>query len=172
MSDYVPVFRLDQKWIDFINDNNLEVIENEYGYGRICLENTHCLLHRLIIGAAKGEVVDHKNGDPKDNRELNLRITSVAGNARNSGLSSRNTSGEKGVWFDKNRNIWRCEIRYKGKKYQIGRFHNLECAKVARRLVEAELFGEHMRDRRYFKSRIIKKKFSRDDEKPRGILIL
>lgn len=40
-------------------------------------------LHRLIMGAAKGELVDHINGDSLDNRRANMRFSSLTDNARN-----------------------------------------------------------------------------------------
>lgn len=40
-------------------------------------------MHRLIIGAKKGELVDHINGNGLDNRRINLRITNHFGNAQN-----------------------------------------------------------------------------------------
>jgi hypothetical protein len=52
-------------------------------------------LARLIIKARKGQVVDHKNRDPLDNRRENLRAVSYRQNMLNRVL--RNSSGFMGV---------------------------------------------------------------------------
>ena len=55
-------------------------------------------LHRMIIGAKPGEMVDHVNGDPADNRRCNLRIVTPGGNMQNRhGADPRNTTGRRGV---------------------------------------------------------------------------
>ena len=41
------------------------------------------LLHRFITNAPKGKMVDHINGDGRDNRKENLRLCTHAENARN-----------------------------------------------------------------------------------------
>lgn len=40
-------------------------------------------LHRFILNAQKGDIVDHINGDGLDNRRCNLRLTDLKGNAAN-----------------------------------------------------------------------------------------
>lgn len=41
------------------------------------------LMHRLIVGAARGQFVDHANGDGLDNRRANLRLCSNSQNQGN-----------------------------------------------------------------------------------------
>lgn len=53
---------------------------------------------------------------------------------------SNNTTGVKGVWFDKSRNKYCAEIFLKGKKYHLGRYEKLEDAAKARKRAEEELF--------------------------------
>jgi hypothetical protein len=59
-------------------------------------------LHRFIVNCPEGFQVDHINNNKMDNRKENLRITDSFGNNRNRSISSRNTSGYKGVSFKNN----------------------------------------------------------------------
>ena len=55
-------------------------------------------MHRLITGAKKGQLVDHINGNPLDNRRVNLRICNNTQNQANQALpSKRSRSGFRGV---------------------------------------------------------------------------
>lgn len=54
------------------------------------------LLHRLVVGATAGQIVDHANGDTLDNRAENLRICTHTENMRNRRLQ-RNKTGYPGV---------------------------------------------------------------------------
>lgn len=51
------------------------------GYVRRKSHGRHVYLHRLIIAAAAGQLVDHINGDGLDNRKANLRLCNRAENA-------------------------------------------------------------------------------------------
>jgi hypothetical protein len=86
------------------------------------MENTdYGKMHRFILGIPKGidmdTKVDHIDRDPLNNSKINLRMVSQAENCRNSSLRSDNTSGIKGIRFDKSRNRWSAEIYVDNKKY-------------------------------------------------------
>lgn len=51
-----------------------------------------------------------------------------------------NSTGVKGVWFDKRSGKYVAEIRLSGKKHWIGQFSSIEDAKKARERAEEELF--------------------------------
>lgn len=55
------------------NNNHLYIVNSDRKY-----------LHRLIIGAEKGQVVDHINHNTLDNRKYNLRICTQSENKLNS----------------------------------------------------------------------------------------
>ena len=64
-------------------------------------ENQCYYLHRIIIGALKGERVDHINGNGLDNRRSNLRVCDASQNGRNSLKRKKtSTSKYKGVFFN------------------------------------------------------------------------
>lgn len=81
-------------------------------------------MHRFIMDAkTHNEVVDHINGNRLDNRKSNLRVCTHKENTQNSKLQSNNTSGYKGVSFDKNRNKWISYISIDRKFKYLGRFN-------------------------------------------------
>ncbi len=65
----------------------------------------HLTLHRLLTDFKWG-MVDHKDGDPLNNRKTNLRKATPAQNAGNTKLLRNNKSGYKGVFWDKKYNRW------------------------------------------------------------------
>lgn len=82
--------------------------------------NSSTMLHRLIMEAPKGLVVDHINHDPLDNRKCNLRIVTNAENLQNrKGAQSNSTSGVRGVYRDIARNKWRVKVRVKSSGINI-----------------------------------------------------
>jgi hypothetical protein len=81
-------------------------------------------LHREILGAERGEKVDHVNGNQLDNRKENLRIATQAQNAMNIGIRKNNKSGMKGVRYEERRSKWRAEIKVNYKNKFLGYFDN------------------------------------------------
>ena len=100
-------------------------------------------LHRLLTNCPDDMMVDHINRDPLDNRKSNLRIVSNQQNSMNKGLQKRNTSGHKGVSWDKSKNKWYTYITVNYKLINLGRFSILEDAVEVRRQAEIKYFGDY-----------------------------
>jgi hypothetical protein len=92
-------------------------------------------MHRLILGLTHGDrsvEIDHVNGDKLDNRRANLRAVSHPENMANrSALNSNNTSGYRGVYWDKSRELWVAAVKIDGRSHHVGRFQSAEAANSA-----------------------------------------
>lgn len=93
----------------------------------------HIFLHRLLMGDPKGKLVDHINNNTLDNRRSNLRLATVSQNLQNrKGVTIHNTSGYRGVSFDKECGKYRAYIRINNKLIHLGRFDTaVEAARAA-----------------------------------------
>lgn len=105
-------------------------------------------LHRVIMSRILNrellptEEVDHWNHIGTDNRRENLRLATPFENRCNTPLRKDNTSGFKGVYWDKLRRKWSAEITHKGKKLHLGRFDTKEEAFEAYCKAGQERHGE------------------------------
>ena len=102
------------------------------------------LLHRSIVGAPTGVIVDHIDGDKLNNRLSNLRICTHSENMRNRKTASSNVSGLKGVEITKS-GTFRATIRANKVIYRLGTFATAEEAHAAYCEASAELHGEFSR---------------------------
>lgn len=80
------------------------------------------LMHRVIMNAPKGVLVDHISGDGLDNRRKNLRLSTTAQNQYNRGAPRQNTSGFKGVSLHKKSKKYYAQIQVDGKLKFLGSF--------------------------------------------------
>lgn len=94
------------------------------GSGRKNQKNRYIYLHRLIMNAPKGSIIDHINRNPLDNRKVNLRLGSQRINMLNAGMLKNNTSGFKGVSWHKTAKKWEAYTHYHNKKIGLGLFKN------------------------------------------------
>lgn len=86
-------------------------------------------LHRLILRAEIGEIVDHINHDTLDNRKENLRKCTHAENMRNQLKHYYSaTSPYKGVTCHGRKGWWKAVISVDGKSHLIGVFERPEQA--------------------------------------------
>lgn len=86
----------------------------------------------------KDIVVDYINGNPKDNRKINLRICKQKENVINKSYMSNNTSGFIGISYRKDRDRYDPEIRLDSVRCHLGYTQSLEEA-VYKRLYAEEL---------------------------------
>lgn len=104
-------------------------------------------LHRLIMNAKPGQLVDHINGNALDNRKENLRVTNSAGNNKNA-KKRRNarTSSYKGVHKSNRpeytKKPWIAQIQVNGKKKNLGYYTTELEAAEAYNKAATETFGE------------------------------
>ena len=91
-------------------------------------------LHRLIMDASDGLVVDHINHDVTDNRKENLRVCTQHQNSMNTKC--------KGYYFNKGKQKWTAEIMVNRAKIHLGHFETQDEAKAARDVAKRKYFGE------------------------------
>ena len=103
------------------------------------------LMHRVIMGAKKGEQIDHQDCDGLNNRRANLRFSNQSQNLANQRLRSNNTSGFKGVCWDKTTTKWKATFKSKRKQHHIGLFEKVEDAAKAYDLYALEEWGQFAR---------------------------
>lgn len=93
------------------------------------IEGKKTQLHRYILNAPEDVLVDHINGNPLDNRKKNLRLVDHKGNAQNrTRLSSHNTSGYRGVWYDEKSEMWKVSIGIDNKQLDFGSYADINIA--------------------------------------------
>lgn len=98
-------------------------------YAATVINGKQVFMHRLILGAKHGQVVNRKTNDPLDNRRDNLFIAKSAGTMKpDSKLRSHNKSGFNGVCRSRGRNGWVAQITYSGRTVCLGRFDDPEDA--------------------------------------------
>lgn len=103
---------------------------------------TSLLLHRFILKASAGTIVDHVDRNGLNNTRANLRITDTRGNARNSSKRCHNTSGYIGVSWNKQKNKWHARYFLDGSSRHVGFFHDPVEAALARDAAVRRMYGD------------------------------
>lgn len=118
---------------DFAHLSKWKWHRSQGGYARRTGWKVVISMHRLITTCPSGLEVDHINRDKLDNRRENLRVVNHSINQHNTPAQCDNTSGYKGVCFDKSRNRWRAATKHGGRHILIGRYATAEEADAAYR---------------------------------------
>lgn len=121
--------------------------EDKRGYIHINVDGRRYYAHRLAVFYMTGEWppfgVDHK--DTRSNRWGNLRPADQSHNNANAKRPRHNTSGVKGVSFDKSRRKYAAKIQKGYKTIHLGRYPTLEEAAAAYAKAAQEFFGQFAR---------------------------
>jgi hypothetical protein len=102
------------------------------GYHRLMLDYKEYPTHRIIFMMHHGyipKVIDHIDGNTKNNKIENLRESCSQTNQYNRKLGKNNTSGCKNVSFNKRNNLWQIHIRC-NKKVHSWYVESLELAEL------------------------------------------
>jgi hypothetical protein len=99
-------------------------------------------LHRFLLEAPHDMHVDHVSGEGLDNRRSNLRLATQSQNQRNQRRSRANSSGYKGVSFDKPSGRWRAQIKVNGRTLHVALRDTAEEAHQAYAEAAVRISGE------------------------------
>lgn len=124
-------------------------VSDRDGYRRICIDFVDYLAHRVIwlceTGEAPPEHIDHVNMARDDNRFANLRPATKSENGFNRRKPKNNSTGFKGVCFDKARGNYLAKICVNYEQINIGRFNSAEAAHAAYAEAAGRLHGDYAR---------------------------
>ncbi len=116
------------------------------GYVVIGIQGKSYRAHRLawlyMMGSFPETGIDHINLIRHDNRFFNLRECTQAGNTANIMAPVTNTSGVKGVTWNKARKKWTAQITSEGIRYYLGIFSDKEDAIKAIQEARIKYHGE------------------------------
>lgn len=117
------------------------------GYIRTCYETTngrnkYIMMHQLLTNSKE---CDHIDGNPSNNRRENLRPSDHMKNMKNLKLYKTNTSGHKGITFNKAMQKYQTYITSDKVRIHLGFFDDYEQAVEVREAAEKKYFGEYNR---------------------------
>lgn len=112
------------------------------GYAATWIDGKHVYLHKLLC--PDWDAVDHEDGDGLNNCRSNLRDGTGRGkNGANTGMRSNNTSGYKGVLWNRKTRKWFAQIKVSGKQIYLGAHATPEAAADAYDRAAVQHFGEY-----------------------------
>ena len=119
------------------------------GYVQIQIDSVQYKAHNLaflwMLGRWPRPTCDHEDLVKTNNKWNNLREAIPSQQIANQAISSRNTSGFRGVSFDKKNKKWRTSTKINGRYVHIGRFETPEEAHAAYTITVRTVFGDFAR---------------------------
>lgn len=122
---------------------------NCYGYSIISIAGKKYHASRLafliMTGSFPPHEMDHRDCNALNNKWKNLREATPSQNQHNKRIYKNNTSGHKGIVWDKANNKWFARVVHCSKVINIGRFQSIGEAISERNKKILELHGEFAR---------------------------
>lgn len=119
------------------------------GYIMLGIDRKLYRAHRVVFLLENGEFpkqyVDHIDGDKKNNKRDNLRLVTQQQNAYNAKPHKDSVTKVKGVYWDKERELYVAQIWLNGKHIHLGRYETLEEASVVAKNSRIENHGVYAR---------------------------
>lgn len=105
------------------------------GYIRLFIRGKRFAAHRVAWVMTHGYwpdcLIDHRDGDGRNNRLTNLREATDGQNQQNRAIQCNNRSGFTGVSWDERDGAWAACIRVGGKLKRLGKYTSREHAAAA-----------------------------------------
>lgn len=142
MSTQIPLTR---GRVALIDDADLPLVSqyrwqyHRNGYAVTTLNRRKVYLHRMIMNAQPGQIVDHLDRNPLNNTRANLRFVTAQQNGQNRRKTSRCTTGFKGVGYERGK--WRARIRANDQNIHLGLYNDLKTAALVYDCAARRLFG-------------------------------
>ena len=135
--EVIAINIIDKEDYEKVKNGKMSITKDGY-----CWSTKVGLLHRFIMDCPEGMDVDHENHNTLDNRKVNLKICTRTQNSRNMSIPKNNTSGYKGVTWDKRCNKWMAQIMINRKNIFLGYFDDKVEAARAYNDAAIKHFGE------------------------------
>lgn len=104
------------------------------GYRKMRVDGVIYMEHRIIWKMFNKHfeigTIDHINNKTDDNRIENMRLATVSENNQNARMRKDNTSGVKGVSWNKRDKVYAVAISVNGKRKIVGTFVDFELAEL------------------------------------------
>ena len=111
-------------------------------YAASCIDGKKTLLHRFILDVSQEQTIDHKNRDGLDCRRENLRLCTHSQNQHNRPAQRNNSTGYKGVRWNKTNKRYAANISVDGHRIHLGYFDSPEDAAYAYDQAALQHYGE------------------------------
>lgn len=152
MPHSLPVSRWTVTWLDdddYTRAKDFHWHKSRRGYvaGTVLEDGVRkrVYLHRWLLNAQPGQIVDHIDRDPLNNCRSNLRLATRSQNQANRRRNTTSRSGFKGVSWHKGRGKWVARIQVQGQRLHLGYFDtSLEAAYMYDAYAQT-YFGEYAR---------------------------
>jgi len=137
----------DAEWLSCYRWRAIRIGRTWYAVRADCEQLVY--MHRMILGAPEGLIVDHRDGNGLNNTRANLRLATIRENNINAAKRAGCSSKYRGVDWCKSARAWRARVWVGGREKLVGYFATEEEAIAAREKAAQAAYGEYATRRCY-----------------------